>query len=83
MTFVFSRKAWTSAMKNKTSASTVQAFEQVFNRADGRRPDKVQTDDGKEFTGAPFKRFLRENGIVWFSTNMIMIASVTSPVIYI
>lgn len=73
---VFSRKAWAQPMKSKHSSTTVNAFKEILKRADGRRPEKLQTDDGKEFVGAPFQKFIRENKIIWFSTNMIMKAQI-------
>lgn len=74
---VFSRKAWIKEMKKKTAHSTVEAFHYILkNLAVGRRPEKLQTDDGTEFIGAPFKRYLEKNNIVWFSTEMITKAQI-------
>lgn len=73
---VFSRKAWVEPMKTKHAQTTVRAFNEILSRSDGRKPEKLQTDDGKEFVGSTFKRFLRENDIIWFSTNMLMKAQI-------
>ena len=51
-------------MKNKTGTAVTQAFENVLRQ--GQRPQRLQTDLGKEFYNAPFRRMLEREGIQHF-----------------
>ena len=44
---VVSRYAWVAAMRDKRGITTTKAFESVI--AQGRKPEKLHTDRGKEF----------------------------------
>lgn len=60
---VFSKYGWAIPMKNKTAATTREAFEQIFSE---RQPEKLQTDRGKEFENAELLAYLKEKGIHFF-----------------
>ena len=57
---VFSRYAWAQPQKGKTAAETLAAFKEIVKQA-GRRPDKVLSDDGGEFSK------LKELGVTRYS----------------
>ena len=63
---VLSKYAWAIPLKNKTGASLVNAFKQIFK--DKRIPQKLQTDKGTEFTNKLFQKFLKDNNIHFFVT---------------
>ena len=50
---VLSKYAWAIPLKNKSGTSLVNAFKQIFES--GRKPEKLQTDKGSEFTNKVFK----------------------------
>ena len=54
-------------MKTKTATSTAEAFETIFK--EGRIPNKIQTDDGKEFYNSIVNGLFTKHGIHLFSTN--------------
>ena len=64
---VLSKYAWVVPVKNKTGTAVTQAFENVLRQ--GRKPQRLQTDLGKEFYNAPFRRMLEREGIQHFSTH--------------
>ena len=45
----FSRSAWIKPLKTKTGVETSKAFEDIFIQIEGRIPEKIHFDDGKEF----------------------------------
>ena len=61
-------------MKNKTDTAVTQAFENVLRQ--GRKPKRLQTDLGKDFYNAPFRRMLEREGIQHFSTHADAKASI-------
>ena len=63
----YSKYAWTEAMKTKTGAETAKAFEKIFEQ--GRIPQNLQFDQGKEFYNDKVKSLLNENGINFYSTD--------------
>ena len=63
---VLSKYAWAIPLKNKTGTSLVNAFKQIFK--DNRKPEKLQTDKGSEFTNKVFQKFLKDNNIHFFVT---------------
>ena len=58
---VLSKYAWVVPVKNKTGTAVTQAFENVLRQ--GRKPQRLQTDLGKEFYNAPLRRMLEREGI--------------------
>ena len=63
---VLSRYAWVVPLKDKTGKSLKEAFQVLFET--GRRPIRLQTDRGTEFTNRVFQKFLKENDVHHFST---------------
>ena len=63
---VFSKYAWVVPLKDKTGGTLVQAFQEIF--ASGRKPLKLQTDKGTEFKNRSVQKLLREEKIVFFTT---------------
>ena len=64
---VLSKYAWVVPVKNKTGTVVTQAFENVLQQ--GQKPQRLQTDLGKEFYNAPFRRNLEREKIQHFSTH--------------
>jgi hypothetical protein len=60
-------------MKNKTADETVRAFGKIFKV---RKPQKLQTDKGKEFYNSKVQKLFKEFNIHHFSTNSNVKASV-------
>lgn len=71
---VFSKYAWIRPLKNKTASSVIAAFDTIFKQ--GRKPSKLQTDDGTEFTNRAFQAFLKEKGVGFFTTKSETKASI-------
>ena len=63
---VFSKYAWVRPLTRKTGAQVQKAFESIFR--EGRKPLRLQTDDGKEFYNKTMTAFLKRHNIVHFST---------------
>ena len=63
---VFSRFAWTIPIKDKTASTTAKAFQEILQTT--KSPQKLWTDFGTEFTGAPFKRVLRQYDVKLYHT---------------
>ena len=51
----FSKYAWLEPIKSKTGIAVTEAFKKILKRAEGRTPQTLQTDDGKNFTITHFK----------------------------
>ena len=64
---VLSKFARVQALKAKTGIELVKAFEKILKG--GRRPVKLQTDQGKEFYDKTFQSLLDKEGIHHFSTH--------------
>lgn len=65
---VFSKFAWVEPIKSKTGKAVTEAFGKILKKAEGRRPQKLQTDDGKEFYNTTFQELLKKKQIHHFST---------------
>ncbi len=63
---VFSKYAWVRPVKLKTSEAVYQAFESIFS--DGRVPNKLQTDKGKEFLNRSVQNLFKHYGIHHFTS---------------
>ena len=63
---MLSRYSWVVPLKDKTEKTLVTAFQLIFKS--GRRPIRLQTDKGTEFTNRVFQKFLRENDVHFFTT---------------
>lgn len=63
---ILSRHGWARPLKTKSGAEVAAAIEDIFVRS-GRTPERIQTDQGKEFYNAPVKRLLEQYNIELFS----------------
>ena len=63
---VFSKKAFTAYLKNKTSSDMIQVFEQLMPEIG--KFQKLQTDMGREFLNRPFQNWLKQHHIEHFHT---------------
>ena len=61
-------------LKTKQGQELVKAFQTILSS--GRKPNKLQTDQGTEFLNRVFQKFLRENNIDFFTVNSGLKASV-------
>ena len=64
---VFSKYAWVRPLKDKTGGAVVKAFRSIFD--EGRKPLRLQTDDGKEFYNKVVQELLRKSNVHHFSTS--------------
>ncbi len=76
---VFSKFAWIIPLKNKTGPSLVEAFELILKS--GRKPQKIQTDQGTEFFNRPFKALMKQEDIQLYNTYNETKASVVERLI--
>ena len=61
-----SKFAWAIPIKNKTGDVMVSALSSVFKQ---RRPRKLRTDRGKEFLNHKVQQLLKEQNILFFTSN--------------
>lgn len=64
---VFSRYIWIEPVKSKSKNDMYRAFTELFARTE-RRPSKLRTDKGTEFTNKTVKLYLKSIGIKWYTT---------------
>src|ERR1700722_10374979 len=62
---VFSRYGWAQPLKSKSPVHVKVAIQKIFNQ--GRKPRKVQTDQGLEFEARAMKEFWADNHIEQYS----------------
>ena len=62
---VFSKYAWVRALPSKCANDVSKAFGDILK--EGRIPEKLQTDAGKEFYNKNFQRLLVRHGVKHFS----------------
>lgn len=62
-----SKFAWVEPLRDKTNTSIIEAFTRIF-KTSGRKPENLQTDKGTEFTGEKFQRFLKREGIHFYTS---------------
>ena len=70
---IFRKYAWVVALKTKQGQELVKALQTIFSS--GRKPSKLQTDQGTEFLNRVFQKFLRENNIDFFTVKSGLKAS--------
>ena len=67
---IFSKYAWVVPLKDKKGISIVKAFRSILKQSNSKRkPNKIWVDKGSEFYNAYFKKWLRDNNIVMYSTH--------------
>ena len=62
----FSKFGWTIPLKNKYAQSITDAFSQII-KTSRRKPNLLETDDGKEYVNKIFNEFLNNNKIKRYS----------------
>ena len=65
----FSKYAWVFPLKDKKGISIVKAFQIILKQSNSRKPNKIWVDKGSEFYNDYFKKWLRDNDIVMYSTH--------------
>ena len=65
---IFSKYAWVVPLKDKKGISIVKAFQNILKQSN-KKPNKIWVDKGPEFYNAFFKKWLRDNDIVMYSTH--------------
>ena len=65
---IFSKYAWVVPLKDKKGISIVKAFQSILKQSN-RKPNKIWVDKGSEFYNAYFKKHLRDNNNVMYSTH--------------
>ena len=63
---IFSRYVWVRPLRTKYAKEIVTVLKSIL--AEGRQPQLIRTDGGREFQNATVKRFLAEQDIHLFST---------------
>ena len=76
---VFSKYLWVIPLKTKTGPALVMAFKKILES--GRKPEKIQTDQGTEFFNKHFKDLMKEEEIHLYNTYNETKASVVERVI--
>ena len=66
---IFSKYASVVPLKDKKGISIVKAFQIILKQSNSRKPNKIWVDKGSEFYNAYFKKWLRDNYIVMYSTH--------------
>ena len=66
---VFSKRAWAIPVKTKSSNDMLDAFKELFAESKPRKPDRIQTDAGKEFLNKEVQNFLKHEGVKHFYSN--------------
>lgn len=63
----FSKYVFAEPLKRKTTEAIIAAVKKIFARTE-RRPDRMQTDKGGEYDSRKFKKFMKDNGIIFNTT---------------
>ena len=64
----FSKYAWAIPLKTKSGPSLLEAFKLLLTKAHPRKPNRLQTDKGKEFVNKLVQDFLKEKAIHHFAS---------------
>ena len=62
----FSKYGWTISLKNKYASTIKDSFEQIITNSK-RKPNLIETDDGKEFANKIFETYLKSQNIKRYS----------------
>ena len=65
---IFSKCAWVIPLKDKKGVSIVNAFQKILKKYN-RKPNKTLVDKGSKFFNNSFKKWIKDNDIVMYSTN--------------
>lgn len=77
---VVSKYVWVEPLKTKQGKSVLEALKTIFARA-GVKPERIQTDDGKEFLDGGVQDFLKQNKIRFFTVKSDKKAAIAERVI--
>jgi transposase InsO family protein len=75
---VVSRYLFVEPLKSKNGPVVLAAFKKIFAK---RKPKKLQTDDGKEFVNKELARYLKKEGITFFTVKSDKKAAIAERVI--
>ena len=64
---LYSKYAFVIPLKDKKGISIVNAFDKIINQSN-RKPNKIWVDQGGEFYGNVFEKWLSDNDIIMYST---------------
>ena len=64
----FSKFGWTVFLKTKNS-QTITSFFEIFLKSSQRKPNLIETDDGKNFVNKIFTNLLNDNNIESYFRN--------------
>lgn len=70
---IFSKYAWAVPLKDKSAIEVANGFKKILKQ---RQPQKIQTDNGKEFFNRVFKELLKSKNIKIYSSLSIHKASI-------
>ena len=65
---IFSKYTWVVPLKDKKAISIVKAFQSILKQSNSK-PNKIWVDKRSEFYNSYFKKWLRDNDIVMYSTH--------------
>ena len=65
---IYSKYAWVIPLKDKKDVNIVNAFQRILKKSN-RKANKTWVDKGSEFYNNSFKRWIKNNDIVMYSTN--------------
>ena len=65
---IFSKYAWVIPLKDKKDISIDNGFQKIINNSK-RKPYKIWLDKGSEFYNNSFRKWLKDNDVVMYSTN--------------
>ena len=64
---ILSRFVWVRCLKNKSALEVLKAFKDILETTK-LKPQKLHTDEGTEFWNIHFRKYLRDNDIIHYST---------------
>ena len=64
---MFGKYAFVVPLKDKERTTIVNAFQSILNNSK-RKPNKIWVDQGSESYNNHFKKWLKDNGIIIYST---------------
>lgn len=64
----FSKFAWAIPLKNKTGVEVMEAMKSILSSGKKNIPKNIQSDQGKEFFNAHFKKLMEQHGINHYTT---------------
>ena len=65
---LFCKYAFVVPLKDKRGVTVTNAFQSILNKSK-RKPNKIWTDQGREFYNICFKKWLKDNDIIIYSTH--------------